>query len=86
MDSKLFGERLVSGLLMLQQMEALQVYKDSDKQIPLIQKLISDVLVIAEDGVLPDGDSVNIPTLLWAEEWASILNPNAKMKLMNDES
>ena len=31
--------------------------------------LIADVLTIAQIGVLPDGDIVNTPTLLWAEGW-----------------
>src|SRR5690606_15856456 len=32
--------------------------------------LIAEVLAIASSGTLPDGDAVNTPTLLWAEEWA----------------
>ena len=32
--------------------------------------LARDVRRIAEDGVLPDGDGVTMPTRLWAEDWA----------------
>lgn len=32
--------------------------------------LIAEVFTIAQLGVLPDGDIVDTPTLLWAEEWA----------------
>ena len=31
--------------------------------------LIAEVLAIASSGTLPDGDAVNTPTLLWADEW-----------------
>ena len=39
-------------------------------------QLMQEVLAIAAHGVLPDGDTVNTPTLLWAEEWALMLTPN----------
>ena len=32
--------------------------------------LIAEVFTIAQLGVLPDGDIVDTPTMLWAEEWA----------------
>jgi len=35
-----------------------------------VATLLVDVLAIASSGELPDGDAVNTPTLLWAEEWA----------------
>ena len=37
---------------------------------PLV-RLANEVRSIAESGVLPDGDNVNIPTLIWASEWRS---------------
>ena len=35
-----------------------------------LMKLEAEVADIAEFGQLPDGDGVNVPTLLWAESWA----------------
>ena len=35
-----------------------------------LMKLEAEVADIAERGELPDGDGVNVPTLLWAESWA----------------
>ena len=36
----------------------------------LLRQLVKEVIEIAEHGETPDGDGVNIPTFLWAEEWA----------------
>lgn len=39
----------------------------------MIDKLIQELREIAKTGYLPDGDGVNIPTLMWAERWAERL-------------
>lgn len=36
--------------------------------------LVREVHAIAETGILPDGDGVNVPTLTWAEDWAKQLS------------
>ena len=36
----------------------------------MTRDLLQEVCSIAETTMLPDGDGVNIPTLLWAEGWA----------------
>jgi hypothetical protein len=43
------------------------------KRIPGIEEmfLMADIKHIAETGTLPDGDGVNQPTQMWAEEWIS---------------
>ena len=35
----------------------------------ILSKLSAELVAIAETSALPDGDVVNAPTLLWAEEW-----------------
>ena len=35
----------------------------------ILSKLSAELVAIAETSALPDGDGVNAPTLLWAEEW-----------------
>lgn len=35
----------------------------------LVKCLIKEIKNIADEGILPDGDSVGISTLLWAENW-----------------
>lgn len=49
-------------------------------KIDLLRLLVSDVLSIADGGATPDGDEVNIPTLLWAEEWKRKLTPNVQLE------
>jgi len=41
------------------------------KRIPCIEEmfLMADIKHIAETGTLPDGDGVNQPTQMWAEDW-----------------
>ena len=39
----------------------------------ILSKLSAELVAIAETSALPDGDGVNAPTLLWAEEWRSRL-------------
>lgn len=49
------------------------------KLLPLLA-LAQEVVSIAQHGCLLDGDGVNAPTLLWAEEWQRrILGPNAEL-------
>ena len=36
---------------------------------PRLRDLATEVSRLSEGGVLPDGDVVNVPTLLWAERW-----------------
>jgi len=44
------------------------------------RELAQDVSMIANGGHLPDGDGVNIPTLLWAEEWERrMYGPNVEV-------
>lgn len=38
---------------------------------------LADISRIVHEGVLPDGDGVNIPTLLWAEGWERKLTGKA---------
>lgn len=38
--------------------------------LKLLLGLRNEVVGIAQEGILPDGDGVNIPTLIWAEDWA----------------
>lgn len=38
-----------------------------------LQKLAADVIELYETGYLPNGDSTDVQTMLWAEEWASKL-------------
>jgi len=37
----------------------------------VLMRLANEVRAITKTGTLPDGDEVNVPTLLWAEEWAN---------------
>ena len=38
-------------------------------ELELLRPLVQEVLIMATEALLPDGDSVNMPTLLWAEDW-----------------
>lgn len=49
-------------------------YLYSQMALDTLMRLAGDVLAIAEAGETPDGDGVNVPTLLWAEEWARVLS------------
>lgn len=51
------------------------------KLLPLLA-LLQEVYSIAAHGVLRDGDGVNIPTLLWAEEWMRKMTtgPNVEVR------
>jgi len=52
-------------------------YLYSQMALDTLMQLAGDVLAIAEAGATPDGDGVNAPTLLWAEEWARVLSGRA---------
>ena len=41
-------------------------------------ELVDEVLGIADKGETPDGDGVNVPTLLWAEGWRRRLRAGAQ--------
>ena len=32
-------------------------------------ELIDEIFEVAGSGILPDGDGVNMPTMLWLESW-----------------
>ena len=50
------------------------------KLFPLLV-LLQEVMSIAAHGALLDGSEVNVPTLLWAEQWAKRLSgPNTQLK------
>ena len=38
------------------------------ERIAELEAALNDVITIADNGRLPDGDTVNVPTRLWAEE------------------
>lgn len=42
--------------------------------------LVQEVIAIAQHCALPDGDGVNVPTLLWAEDWMRRLGGNPARK------
>lgn len=52
-------------------------YLYSQMALDTLMRLAGEVLAIAEAGETPDGDGVNVPTLLWAEEWARVLSGRA---------
>jgi len=33
------------------------------------EDLIDEIFEVAESGILPDGDGVNMPTMMWLESW-----------------
>jgi hypothetical protein len=51
------------------------------REIEMLRHLVNEVIAIADNGITPDGDEVNIPTLLWAEEWKRKLTPNAPVQV-----
>ena len=54
---------------------------DCREVLPLLE-LAQEVLSVAAHGCLLDGDEVNTPTLLWAEEWhRKISGPNVRANL-----
>ena len=46
----------------------------------LIIEIISEIQEIAETGYLPDGDGVNVPTRMWAEDVVKRIDENIKTK------
>lgn len=38
-----------------------------------VEPLIRDLIGIADESMLPDGDGVNVPTALWAQGWVDRL-------------
>lgn len=44
-----------------------------------LRHLVGAVQKMAETGLLPDGDSINEPTRLWAEEWAKLLKGKGRI-------
>jgi hypothetical protein len=43
--------------------------------------LMADLKQIADSGTLPDGDGVNIPTKMWAEDWIGRLYEENKRQI-----
>lgn len=53
--------------------------KDRSEPAMLLPLLVQEVFSIAAHGCLPDGDEVNVPTRLWAEEWHRRLSQRTEM-------
>lgn len=62
-----FGDTFIGREKCREFIEELEDLKNRIKRESTMEKIIDEIRAIAEDGILPDGDFVNLSTIGWAE-------------------
>ena len=73
---KRYAKQDVTGLPGLQGED--DIVECSPREYETIEALLSEIREVGKTGELPDGDQVNMPTLLWLEELVERMDKEAK--------